>query len=84
MTIDISLTPEAETRLRRRAAILGKDLNTVASDLLEQAITRPSVDELLSPARKQVAESGMNDEQLDGFFREVLTEVRNEKKAEPR
>ena len=84
MTINISLTPEAETRLRQRAAILGKDLVTVASDLLEQAITRPSVDELLAPARKQVAESGLSDQQLDGFFRELLTEVRDEKKAKPR
>jgi len=84
MTIDISLTPEAETKLRRRAAILGKDVDTVASDLLEQAITRPSVDELLSPARKQVAESGMSDEQVDGFFREVLAEVREENKAKSR
>ena len=84
MTINISLTPEAETKLRQRAAILGNDLVTVASDLLEQAIARPSVDELLEPARKQVAESGMSDPQLDGFFRELLTEVRDEKKAKPR
>jgi len=84
MTISISLTPEAESKLRQRAAVLGQDLGTVASDLLEQAITRPSVDELLAPARKQVAESGMSDEQLDGFFRGVLKEVRDEKKAQPR
>ena len=84
MTINISLTPEAESKLRQRAAVLGQDLVTIASDLLEQAITRPSVDELLAPARKQVAESGMSDEQLDGFFRGVLNEVRDEKKAQPR
>lgn len=84
MTISISLTPEAESKLRQRAAVLGQDLVTVASDLLEQAITRPSVDELLAPARKQVAESGMSDEQLDGFFRGVLNEVRDDKKAQPR
>ncbi len=83
MTINISLTPEAESKLRQRAAVLGQDL-TVASDLLEQAITRPSLDELLAPARKQVAESGVTDRQLDGLFRDVLKEVRNEKKAQPR
>jgi hypothetical protein len=81
MTIDISLTPEAETKLRQRAASLGQDLSTVASDLLEEAVTRQSADELLAPARKQVAESGLNDGQVDGFFREVLKEVRDEKKA---
>lgn len=84
MTINISLTPEAESKLRQRAAVLGQDMVTVASDLLEQAITRPSVDELLAPARKQVAESGMSNEQLDGFFRGVLNEVRDDKKAQPR
>lgn len=84
MTINISLTPEAESKLRQRAAVLGQDLVTVASDLLEQAITRPSLDELLAPARKQVAESGMADSQIDGLFRDVLKEVRNEKKAQPR
>ena len=76
MTINISLTPEAETKLRQRAAVLGKDLGTVA-DLLEQAITRPSLDELLAPACKQVAESGLRDDQLDDVFRDVLTEVRD-------
>ena len=84
MTINISLTPEAENKLRQRAAVLGKDPVTVASDLLEQAIVRPSVDELLAPARKQVAESGMSNEQLDDFLRGVLKEVRDEKKAKPR
>ena len=81
MTINISLTPEAESKLRQRAAILGKDVGTVASDLLQEAVARPSVDELLAPARKQVAESGMSDEHLDGFFRDVLQEVRDGKKA---
>jgi len=52
MTISISLTPEAETKLRQRAARLGQDLSIVASDLLEEAVRRPSVDELLAPARR--------------------------------
>lgn len=84
MTISISLTPEAETKLRQRAASLGQDLSIVASDLLEEAVRRPSVDELLAPARKQVAESGLADRALDDFFRGVLKEVRDEKKARSR
>lgn len=84
MTINIALTPEAESKLRQRAAVSGQDMVTIASDLLEQAITRPSVDELLAPARKQVAESSMSDDQVDDFFRGVLKEVRDEKKAQPK
>lgn len=82
MTINISLTPEAENKLRQRAAVLGRDIVAVASDLLEQAIARPSLDELLAPARKQVSESGMSDEQVDDFFRGVLKEVRAQKKGQ--
>ena len=81
MTISISLTPEAETKLRQRAARLGQDLSLVPSDLLDDAVPRPSVDELLAPARKQVAESGMDDQALDDFFRDVLKEVRDEKRV---
>jgi len=81
MTINISLTPEAETKLRQRAASLGRDLSIVASDLLEEAVCRPSVDELLAPARKQVAESGMSDQAVDNLFRNALKEVRDEKRA---
>ena len=76
MTIRISLTPEAETKLRQRAARLGQDLSIVASDLLEEAVRRPSVDELLASARRQVAESEMDNRTLDDFFRDVLKEVR--------
>jgi len=84
MTISISLTPEAETKLRQRAARLEQDLSIVASDLLEEAVRRPSVAELLAPARRQVAESGMDDRALDDFFRDVLKEVRDEKRARSR
>ena len=84
MTISISLTPEAETKLRQRAARLGQDLSIVVSDLFEEAVRRPSVDELLAPARKQVAESGLDDRALDDFFRATLKEGRAERRTKPR
>ena len=59
----------------------GKDLAAVASDLLEEAVRRTSVDELLAPVRRQVAESGMSDQAVDSFFRDVLKEVRDEKRV---
>lgn len=82
MTIDVSLTPQTEAKLRQRAATLGRDLAAVASDLLEEAVTRPTVEELLAPTRRQVAESGMSDTTIDNFFRDVLNEVRHETKSE--
>ncbi len=54
---------------------------TIASEHIEQATTRPSVDEVLAPFRKQVADSGMSDDELDTFFREEIEAHRREKKA---
>ena len=81
MTISISISAKAEAKLRQRAAESGRDIAALVSDLIEQAITRPSVDELLAPFRRQVAESGMSDEELDEFHRDLLQKVRQEKKA---
>ncbi|HEX4052802.1 MAG TPA: hypothetical protein VHX86_00920 [Tepidisphaeraceae bacterium] len=84
-TTDISLTlrlsDQARAKLSEQAAQSGQDIAAVASDLIEQAIARPTVDELLAPYRKQVAESGMSNQELDDFFREQLEAHRREKRA---
>ncbi len=77
----LRLTQQAKDKLTEQAAQSGRPLDEVASELLEQAVARPSVDELLAPFRKQVAESGMSDEELDDFFRAQLDAVRRENRA---
>lgn len=64
MTLSVSLSPQAEAKLRQRAAAAGKDLTDYAAQLLEQAITRSSLDDLLAPLRAEFAASGTSDEQL--------------------
>jgi hypothetical protein len=81
--ITLRLSERARAKLAEKAARSGQDISTVASDLIENAITRPSVDEVLAPFRKQVAETGMSDEELDTFFRSELEAQRREKKANP-
>lgn len=79
--VTLRLSERARAKLAQQAVSSGQDLSALASDLIEQAVTRPTVDELLAPYRKQVAESGMSDDELDSFRRELLTKVRSEKKA---
>jgi hypothetical protein len=79
--VTLRLSDGARAKLAEQAAKSGQDISAVASDLIEQAVTRPTVDEVLAPYRKQVAESGMTDEKLDDFHRDLLTKVRTEKKA---
>jgi len=81
MTLSISLTPEVEARLKQRAAAEGKDPTAYATELVENAVSKPTVDEILAQFRKQVAESGMSDQQLDGFHEDLRNETWNERQG---
>jgi len=79
--VTLRLSDRARAKLAEQAANSGQDISAVASDLIEHAVTRPSIDEIMAPVRKQVAESGMSDEELDAFFRSELEAHRREKRA---
>lgn len=81
MTLSVPLSPEIEAKLRQRAAAAGKDATSLASEIIAEAVSRPTADELLAPARKQVAASGMSDAGLDDFLHGVVKDVRAEKRA---
>jgi hypothetical protein len=66
--MNISIPDSIESRLVSEAQRLGLDASQYAQRLLEQALATPSVDEVLAPFRKQVADSGLSDEQLDSLF----------------
>jgi len=83
MTLVIPVSSDVESKLRERAAAEGEDPTEYAARLLAQAVSRPSVEQLLAPFRKQVADSGMDDEQVDEFFREQLDAIRRDAKANP-
>ena len=81
MTLSISLSPRAEANLRQRAAAEGKDSTAYASELVENAVTKPTLDEILAPFRKRVSESGMSDQQLDEFYENLRNEAWIERKG---
>jgi tRNA C32,U32 (ribose-2'-O)-methylase TrmJ len=79
--VTLRLSERARAKLAEQAANSGQDISAIASDLIEHAVICPSVDEVLAPFRKQVAESGMSDEELDDFFRRELEAHRRARKA---
>jgi len=79
--VTLRLSELARSRLAAQAASTGKDLSAAASDLIEHAVTRPTLEEILAPVHQQVADSGMSEDQLDDFLREELNAHRAEKKA---
>lgn len=83
MTLSISLSAQTEAKLREKAASSGQPLDVYASHLLELAATKPTVDEVLAPFRKQVADSGMNDEELDQFLEDVREKTYQDRQHRP-
>lgn len=76
MTLTISLSPEAEAKLKERAAAEGKEPTAYASTLVENAVNRPSLEELLGPVQAEFARSGMTQAELLDLGRELLEKVR--------
>jgi hypothetical protein len=69
--LQILLPPETEAALRKRASIRGEDVAIYAGCLLQDAVDAPDVDEMLRPFRRQVADEGTPDEELDALCDEL-------------
>lgn len=78
MTLIVPVSPELDAKLRERAAAVGKDAPAYASELLEQAINRRSLDELLAPLREQFAATGTTDEELIEQITQARDAYRNQ------
>jgi hypothetical protein len=83
LTLRIRISSEAQEKLARRAAEAGEDVNAYASELIEQALNKPTIDELLAPVRADFAKTGMTEAEIMDYGRELLRKVRREKKAQP-
>ncbi len=69
MTIRVEVAPVLEKRLADRAHQNGTDVPGYVGGLIERDLDiKAKLDEILGPFRKQVAESGVTDEELDQLF----------------
>jgi hypothetical protein len=95
MSITIQLPPEIEEKLRRRAAESGQTVDGYVRQIVEREVLgtngdRPAAapprlpsDDALAPFRKEVADSGMTDDELLKLFEEAREEVYQEKHGGP-
>jgi hypothetical protein len=77
MTLNVSLSRKAEAKLRKRAAAEGKDPTSYASDLLERAVTRPSLQELLLPSQAEFLRTGKTKQQVMEKGRRIVRRIRS-------
>jgi hypothetical protein len=81
MSITLRLSDTARKKLAERAAASGLDVAHYASDLIEEAITRPTMDEILAPVRADFANSGLREDEIMELGRGELEALRRDKKA---
>jgi hypothetical protein len=84
MTITIDLPSEVEAALQKKAAADGKNIQTYIFETLKNQALKSSLDEILAPIRKNFADSGMTEEELDELIereREAMWQEKNGKRG---
>jgi hypothetical protein len=93
MTITIDLPPDVEASAKTQAAKEGVPLEDYVTSLVEEGTKRrdridllaeESFDEILAPFRRNVEDSGMNDEDLNGLFSEARKDASRARKERAR
>ena len=84
MSITITIPAELEPLILRRAKVSGKPIEEITIALIAEGL-RPqqptlTFDEILAPFRKEVAHSGMTDEELNSLFLQARRDYAHENK----
>jgi membrane-bound lytic murein transglycosylase B len=79
MCLNIPLSANAEAHLARLASAAGSSPADFAARLVERAVMMPNADDALAPFRAQIAQSGIEDQQLDEFFEDLRNQVWRDK-----
>jgi len=81
MTLTIHVSKNIGAVLEEKAKNQGKDVAEYVEDLIEKDIDhRKTLDEILAPVRKNFAESGMTEDELDELIeseRQAMWEEKN-------
>ena len=69
IALTIHVSKDTGAILEEKAKIQGKDVSEYVEDLIEKEMDRPrTLDEILAPVRKNFAESGMTEDELDDLI----------------
>ena len=81
MTLTISISPEAEAKLKEKAELAGVDMSTYAARLIERLADRPrSIKEISGSATEDFARSGMTEDELSEFLEAEKHAMRAERR----
>ncbi len=79
MELTISISEQIGHILQQRAKANGRDINDLVRNIVEDQALTPTLDELLAPVRKEVAEKGITENEIDDFMYSLRKKVKEEK-----
>lgn len=80
-TLTLRISGGTSRKLARRAAEAGEDVVTFASEIVERAVGRPTLDEILAPVRADFVKSGLSEPRIMKLGRKLVKKVRAAKRA---
>ena len=81
MELTISISERVGSILQERAKANGRDINDLVKDIVEDQALSPTLNELLMPVRKEVANKGITEDELDDFMYSLRKKVKQEKES---
>lgn len=80
MTVTIHLPADMENALRQHAARGGEEVSAFVLDAVKEKLAKArTLDEVCAPFARAVAETGVSEEEFDGFFEQAREEAWREK-----
>ncbi len=83
MELTISISEQVGSILQQRAKANGRDINDFVKKIVEDQALTPTLDELLVPVRREIAEKGIDEDELDDFMSSLRKKVKEEKRNQP-
>jgi hypothetical protein len=82
MTLQISISSDAEAKLREKAAAIGEDVAAYAAGVLERSTKLPlSLEEISGPIAEQFRQSGMSEDELTEMLETAKHEMRRQRRT---
>ena len=81
MRYTITIPEEADAKLKERAHANGTPADAYIEQIVQTALAKPTLREILAPIHQEFLESGMSEKELDSTLSEALEQARQERRA---
>lgn len=81
MELTISISEQTFGILQKRAKSQGSKVDELVEKIVEEQAQTPTIDELLAPVRKEVADKNISEVEIDDFMYSLRKKVKAERQV---